>query len=266
MAARTEPRSAAARLGRDRTRVITRAAGTADGARNGPRLERFEMPTRCCGARRCARAWRRPHDPAPGAMTPSELMAITSRARARGDPTQTVDGELRASRPSRGGRVRRDEADRQPAGGSRGAPGRRGAARPNRFPAGGRSDCGGADSGRADRDVAMTLAVTAQPQEAQRPAVSAQSIQARGWFGSTRIVLCWSARTPAGAGASRHVDAPGSARAGATGLEFRIRCTTACAGGAGTAAAGCRKWSGKRRAAGDVAERDRSLHGGLNHE
>jgi hypothetical protein len=114
-------------------------------------------------------------------MTPSELLAITQPVHARAEiSTQTVDGELRASRLPEAvvsGAMRRIAspqgllARRTGAGVARRGPidllpaaDRMAVARPAAAPIG---------------MVAMTLAVAAQPRERERPAVSAQSIQAR---------------------------------------------------------------------------------------
>ena len=114
-------------------------------------------------------------------MSPSELLAITQPVHARAEiSTQTVDGELRASRLPEAvvsGAMRRIAspqgllARRTGPGATRRGPidllpaaDRIAVARPAVAPIG---------------MVAMTLAVAAQPQEAERPAVSAQSIQAR---------------------------------------------------------------------------------------
>lgn len=114
-------------------------------------------------------------------MTPSELLAVTQPVHARAAiSTQTVDGELRASRLPEAvvsGAMRRIASPQGllarrtgPSAARRGpidflpAADRIAVARPAVAPIG---------------MVAMTLAFTAQPQEAARPAVSAQSIQAR---------------------------------------------------------------------------------------
>ena len=114
-------------------------------------------------------------------MTPSELLAVTQPVHARAEiSTQTVDGELRASRLPEAvvsGAMRRIASPQGllarrtgPSAAQRGpidllpAADRIAVARPAAAPIG---------------MVAMTLAVAAQPPEAERPAVSAQSIQAR---------------------------------------------------------------------------------------
>jgi hypothetical protein len=114
-------------------------------------------------------------------MTPSELLAITQPVHARADiSAQTVDGELRASRLPEAvvsGAMRRIAspqgllARRTGPGAARRGPidflpaaDRIAVAQPAVAPIG---------------MVAMTLAVTAGPRQAERPAVSAQSIQAR---------------------------------------------------------------------------------------
>jgi len=114
-------------------------------------------------------------------MTPSELLAVTQPVHARAEiSTQTVDGELRASRLPEAvvsGAMRRI-ASPQGLLARRTGPSATQRGPIDLLPAADRIAVAGPVAAPIGM-VAMTLAVAAQPQEAERPAVSAQSIQAR---------------------------------------------------------------------------------------